>query len=347
MFVSVIIPTLNRSRLLNRTLFTLFEQITDNDFEIIVVDNGSSDNTREIVEKYIGIRKNNLVYVYDDRPGLLVGRHIGAQNAKGDILTFIDDDVILPPCWIQGIYDVFSNESISLATGNNYPFYECDVPEWIGKMWSSHGDKGRYLYQLSLLDLRDGSFTIEPVFVWGLNYHIRKNVFCDVGGFNPDILPKDYIHFIGDGETGISDTIKQKNYKAFFDSRLSLYHTVTSERLSKDYFLRRSHTEGMMNAYTEMRSKNHFGNTAKTPGISKKQLESIANIVWHIRHAGIYLKDSEHFKFKKDIYRSIKKGYEDYKRHFESNKSIMQQYVNENNYLDIDAIAAKYFTKHK
>jgi glycosyltransferase involved in cell wall biosynthesis len=340
--ISVIIPTLNRSRLLNRTLFTLYEQVSGNDFEIIVVDNGSSDNTREVVERYSEKIKNRLVYIFDDRPGLLVGRNRGAREAKGNILSFIDDDVIVTPYWIDGIVKVFENEQVSLATGNNYPFFESAVPEWLCHMWRRYGATGKYLYELSLLDLGAKNTFINPVLVWGLNYHIRKEVYFTVGGFNPDILPKDFIYFIGNGETGIAHNIVENGYKAFFDPRLSLYHTVISERLTKEYFLQRSYIEGMMNGYTIIRNGVDKQDKSKLWKIMRWPVLTTRDIVRSIGHRRKRLGDSELYKFEKEIKVSLAKGFEDYIKHVKGN-SLLMKYVKEDNYLDIDTIAFKYY----
>ncbi|NTW15887.1 MAG: glycosyltransferase family 2 protein [Syntrophaceae bacterium] len=342
MFASVIIPTLNRSRLLDRTLFSLSRQITNQIFEVIIVDNGSNDNTREIVKRYENTIAN-LLYIYDNRPGLLVGRHIGAVKATGNILCFIDDDVIIPPYWIQGVVDVFeTNNDICLATGNNYPFYESAPPAWLHHMWRQHGNDGKFLYQLSLLDFGSKRLLVDPVFVWGLNYHIRKEVFFDVGGFHPDILPTDFIYFIGDGETGIAAKIKEKNHKTAFDPRISLYHAVPTERLAKDYFIRRSYIEGMMNAYTDMRKGKYTENKSKMWSFIKKQKLILKKSLRYVKHFSMNLSDNEFNKFIYKMIISHIKGYENYTKNLEGN-SLLMQYVKEVHYLDIDKIASKYY----
>ena len=93
--VSIIIPTFNRHSQLNRTLQSLVTLKTPRElFEIIVVDNGSVDETSNVVKKHQQENKNlKIKYFYDSEPGLLTGRHRGAKEACGEILTFIDDDV--------------------------------------------------------------------------------------------------------------------------------------------------------------------------------------------------------------------------------------------------------------
>jgi len=340
MAISIIIPTLDRARLLNRTLLSLANQITDEDHEIIVVDNGSKDNTREICKLHEASFKN-LVYVYDDRPGLLVGRHIGAQRARGEILTFIDDDVIIPPYWLQGITEVFDKSGdVSLATGNNYPFFENPPPEWLNQMWCKYGSAGQHLYQLSFLCFGSRSMVIDPGYVWGLNFHIRKDTFFDLGGFNPDILPSKFRYFIGDGELGITRKVKARNIKAFFDPRLSLYHTATRERLTKEYFLHRSYTEGLMNGYTDIRK---IITSGTSPRFSPKN-EQIKKLKQYIKYFSILATNNSLFTFKRDMITSSVRGYNDYLQHVAEN-SLVMEYIREENYLNIDSMQSKYYSK--
>ena len=92
MKASIIVPTLNRSALLQRTISSLLAQTFPvGDFEIIVVDNGSTDSTRATVESLRKEHpKSRLRYVYEPEPGLLSGRHRGALEATGEILVFTD-----------------------------------------------------------------------------------------------------------------------------------------------------------------------------------------------------------------------------------------------------------------
>lgn len=91
--VSVIVPTHNRASLLNKTLNSLLNQtFSPQHFEVIIVDNGSTDNTESICKEFQK-KFTNYVYIYDKKPGLHVGRHAGLKAAKGTILVFIDDDI--------------------------------------------------------------------------------------------------------------------------------------------------------------------------------------------------------------------------------------------------------------
>ena len=90
--VSVIIPTYNRAHLVGNAIQSVLDQ-TFPDFEIIVIDDGSIDNTREVVSKY----GEEVIYIYQDNKERSVARNNGMKHAKGQYITFLDsDDLYLP-----------------------------------------------------------------------------------------------------------------------------------------------------------------------------------------------------------------------------------------------------------
>src|SRR3954462_11798780 len=106
MRISIIIPTYNRAPTLRHTLLSIFKFNLEG-IEIIVVDNGSTDDTATICRDFQQTDKKGLRYYYDAEPGLLTGRHKGASVANGDILCFLDDDVELSSTWVQGVREAF------------------------------------------------------------------------------------------------------------------------------------------------------------------------------------------------------------------------------------------------
>jgi glycosyltransferase involved in cell wall biosynthesis len=256
--LSIIIPTFNRSIQLEKTLFSLMSSKVDcSIFEVIVVDNGSKDFTKEIVDKYIKLYNNiEIRYFYDDVPGLLTGRHRGAKESKGDILTFIDDDVQVSPNWISTIIEVMiNNPKISLLTGPCLPLYESIPPRWLDFFWCKE-TFGRSCSWLSLLDLGNELHEIDTNYVWGLNFTIRKSVFYNLKGFHPDNIPKKLQQFQGDGETGLTIKAKLYGFKAFYHPEVLLYHNVPRDRMSIEYFEKRAFYQGVCNSFTDLRMNN-------------------------------------------------------------------------------------------
>jgi glycosyltransferase involved in cell wall biosynthesis len=95
MKLSIVVPTYNYARYLERCLLSVAQQTTP-ECELLVVDDGSSDNTREIVEKFCSERpEQNIGYFYQDNAGPSAARNLGARMANGEYLCFLDADDLL------------------------------------------------------------------------------------------------------------------------------------------------------------------------------------------------------------------------------------------------------------
>lgn len=252
--LSVIIPTRNRADLLRLALLSLQTQTLPSDqFEVLVVDNGSTDDTSLIVlsqQKTFG----NLHYILAPNPGLHVGRHRGMLEALGDILVFADDDIEATPNWLAVIAECFSNQDVALVGGNNLPKFESQPPNWLLQLWRRPFLDGHAIPALSILELPEGQREINPHFIWGCNFAIRYSVLKDSGGFHPDGMPREMLKYRGDGETHVSNYIYTSGLKALFDSRASVYHLVSNERMTKGYFYRRHFAQGISDSYSDIRA---------------------------------------------------------------------------------------------
>jgi glycosyltransferase involved in cell wall biosynthesis len=213
MKASIIIPTRNRADQLLRTMQSLVQlEFISQEYEIIVVDNGSSDGTKEVVGNYINEWPEHVIrYYYDDVPGLLTGRHRGLKEANSEIVIFVDDDIHAHKSWLSAIVETFNQfPDVHLIGGKCLPLYEKEPPFWVGYFWEDLKDGGKMLPYLSLCDFGDQEKEIDPTLIWGLNYAIRKNTVYELGGFHPDNISPDLQHFQGDGESGLSLKIAKK-----------------------------------------------------------------------------------------------------------------------------------------
>ncbi|HOV90156.1 MAG TPA: glycosyltransferase family 2 protein [Syntrophorhabdaceae bacterium] len=252
MKLSVIIPTRNRDKYLEKAIQSISEQTLPQDlFEVIVVDNGSKDNTKKVAESFVGKIKN-LIYIYYETPGLHVGRHSGLLAAKSDILVYGDDDIIATTTWLEGILESFEDERVALVGGKNIPLFEVPPPKWILDIWNK-GGKYKTISYLSILDFGNEILTIDPYYVYGCNFSIRKSILLETGGFHPDGMPKELIKYRGDGETYVARYIKEKGYKAMYNPKASVYHLCSAERLTKEYFARRAFNQGISDSYSDVR----------------------------------------------------------------------------------------------
>ncbi len=171
------------------------------DFEIIIVNNNSSDNTENVVSNYI---KNypdlNIKYYFVPRPGQVYARQIGILAAKNEVLSFTDDDAILVPDWLKEIEKVFMmNDKVAGVAGKIKIKWDETPPEWI------------YDYERQLGKLDYGNeIKIEPgLYMNAGNLSIKREILFEVGGFNPEMVGE---WLIGDGETGLWKKLYRKKY---------------------------------------------------------------------------------------------------------------------------------------
>ena len=163
--------------------------------EVIVVQNGLSeiDRASDLV-RYPAITQKfselNLKLFYDDVPGLLSGRHRGYQESSGSLLIFVDDDVTFDRDWLVALETTFLDPEVVLAGGPSLPVFATEPPAWMQSYWCDTACGGRQMAQLSLLDLAvKETVVVDPDFVWGLNYAIRRQTLRQRGGFHPDCVP--------------------------------------------------------------------------------------------------------------------------------------------------------------
>lgn len=273
--LSLIIPTRNRADFLQLALLSLQSQTLSADqFEVLVIDNGSTDITKQVVESFQH-HLGNLRYFFESTPGLHVGRHRGLKEAVGDVLVFADDDIQATPTWLEAIAENFAEPSVAMVGGNNYPDFKVAPPCWLEKLWQQSSMGGHAIPPLSVMSLPDGRREFSPYLVWGCNFSIRKQVLLDAGGFHPDAMPQDLIRFRGDGETHVSKFVRDHGLRCVFDSRASVYHAVPPERMTQEYFKRRAYNQGVSDSYTQLRHAQ----------ISKKKLATpLANLIVRAIH---------------------------------------------------------------
>lgn len=115
MTFSVIVPTYNRIDLLKNTLASLYKQ-DFSDFEIIVVNDGSTDSTHEYLSS--AAEEGKVVYLHHENQGLAATRSAGLKFAHGEFIAFTDDDCVLPPDWLSQYKAKFESENAVCVGGN-------------------------------------------------------------------------------------------------------------------------------------------------------------------------------------------------------------------------------------
>ena len=269
--ISVIIPTRNRADLLAAALASLVKQdISPSGFEVVVIDNGSTDHTQYVIDQFKG-QLASLSSIYAPEPGLHIGRHTGMKAAKGDILVFADDDIEALPSWLLSINEAFKDSQVAMVGGNNYPLFLQKPPDWLNQMWhrpTFHGYKS--IPSLSVIEFTKWPREMSPYHVWGCNFAMRKEVLMQAGGFHPDGMPNELIRFRGDGETHVSKHVAESGLKCVFHPGASVHHKVTPERMTHAYFRQRGFNQGVSDSYTQLRQQKLPTNASTKPHIIKR-----------------------------------------------------------------------------
>lgn len=252
--VSVIIPTFGRPRSCLKALSSALEQRAEAPYEVLVVDNACDADLRSCVDGLAARANGRVVYVAEPAVGLHNARHAAVKHAQGEILAFIDDDVLVAAGWLQAVSDAFVRDDIWMVCGPIRPAYEVDPPDWLEAFWTRQPGGESWCDLLTLLDLGDDALEIDPGFVWGANFSIRRQSLLDAGGFHPDGFPWGLRRFRGDGETAVSRAVAASGGGALYVPGVSVEHIIPGERMTMPYLERRCYLQGVSDSFTDCRA---------------------------------------------------------------------------------------------
>ncbi len=239
--ISAIVCTYNRSNYLKRTLKSLIKQSLDNQvYEIIVVDNASTDNTKKMVSEYSRI---NFKYSYESKLALSIARNTGLEKAKGKYVAYIDDDAIADEYWLQNILSSFKKEkNVGCIGGRVKPIWESKKPVWL--------DYNLYPF-LSLLDKGKKRYIFsESEWFSGTNMAFRKDLLRKIGGF-PVHLGRKGNYLLSGEEVYVKQKIENLGYLALYNPEALVHHSIPGSRLAKQWFIGRLFWQGVTNAVME------------------------------------------------------------------------------------------------
>lgn len=268
-FISVIIPTYNRSELLPRTLDSFLAQTYPDDrFEIIVSNNASTDKTLEVVARYRQ-SKVRVSCITEKRQGVHFARNTAAKQAAGDILYFTDDDMVAAPTLLERIVLPFGlDATVGSITGKVLPLWLEPPPLWILEQCSN--------YLLSLHD-RPERLIISPndMGVFSCHQAIRRNAFFQSGGFNPENTAGVWI---GDGETGLNIKLRSAGWTFAYVGDSVTQHIIPPTRTTQAYLNKRLANQGNCDSYTMYR-RERYGNARLVKQILKHAVRGLTSCI--------------------------------------------------------------------
>ena len=231
MFITVSIQTYNHSETLDKTLASMQNlRCPENaEYEILVVNNNSSDHTQKVIDKYAALLSPRLRSVFEPCQGLSHARNRALKEAKGEIVCFTDDDVVVDPGWLEAVSTAFVRYSAAVVGGKSYLIYPCDKPEWLS-------DKDEIL--LSYLDYGDETLIGTDKDLFGLNYSVLKQAALDIGGFDSE-LGRIGKKLLSGEEKDLQERIIKNGGVVVYEPKAIVGHIVPPERLTKKWFLKR------------------------------------------------------------------------------------------------------------
>jgi glycosyltransferase involved in cell wall biosynthesis len=254
--ISAIICTHNRHSYLGAAIDSLLIQDFPDNFEVVVVDNASSDyassdssktRTRQVVEARLS--NPRLKYVWEPELGLSVARNTGAKVAKSEILAYLDDDAVAESNWLRVLYNAYqSNQKLAVAGGKVNLLWPSGVshPKWLSPGLAQNlGD-----YDLGEISLYITSAGLTPR---GVNYSIRRTFLEQIGGFDVK-LGRVGEKLLSNEELRATELALELGWQVVYLPEALVLHNVALSRLKKAWFVERGWWQGISECYREQLS---------------------------------------------------------------------------------------------
>ncbi|MFA9390566.1 MAG: glycosyltransferase [Prolixibacteraceae bacterium] len=236
--ISLIICTYNRDKFLPLCLAALTRQdCSVDDFEIILINNNSTDTTDQICHNFLEQNKKiHFNYFIETKQGLSVARNRGIAESIGKVISFIDDDAIICDNYVSNLLKHFLSSDLMAGGGKILPKWETQAPIWINK----------YLLPLfSLIDMgeKQKPFTGKRYPI-GANMFFKKEIFDEIGLFNEE-LGRTGKNMMGGEEKDIFNKIKAKNHQINYFPDIWVYHIIPDERTTVSFVRKQAYGIGL------------------------------------------------------------------------------------------------------
>jgi glucosyl-dolichyl phosphate glucuronosyltransferase len=246
--VTVLVCTYNRADQLAETLDSLARSIApDLRWDVIVVDNNSTDDTRAVVATRIDAYPVTLRYLFDPRQGKSHALNTGIAATDATIIAFTDDDVRVGREWLEaGCRPLLRDESIAYTGGPVRPIWQRPCPAWLDRqrsdLWGT----------VAILDYGPEPFVFEerrrvPL---GANMAVRRTLFARIGGFDPE-LGRRGNSLLGQEQAEFFCRSRAAGARGLYVPAMALEHHVPAARLTRSYFRRWWYWKGVSRARLE------------------------------------------------------------------------------------------------
>lgn len=230
--ISIIICTYNRDKFIEDALKALVQQtLSPSDYEVIVVNNNCTDQTTEIVNAFIENHPNIAIrQIFESNQGLSFARNKGLQEAKYDVVSYIDDDGIAEPKYLEKIVRYFEEHPEVVGIGGKViPIYEVEEPAWYNPFLRM---------MVTAIDFGDKTFKCKgKKYPAGCSMTYRKQLLLETGGFNNALKWRADDKYIFHQVSKISDEI-------YYYPEIKVGHHIDKARTTDENFDRLSRLLG-------------------------------------------------------------------------------------------------------
>ena len=272
--LSVVICTFNRAELLRKALECVCGQRDcDDDWEILVVDNRSTDETKAVVDEVC--RKDPKVrYLYEERQGLSHARNQGWREAQGCYVGYIDDDCFVPPRWVAEAQMIIVTQRPDVFGGGYVPAYVSRKPAWAKDVYFSNmpWDNPRFLK--------------TNQYISGGNLFFRRTILKELDGFDPDLGICGKRRGMGE-ETQLIDRLRTRpgGASVFYSPALTVRHVVNPARMTTWWILKHHFTDGSYHLrISPDRLREQRSRWDAAGGVLRNLWRFVREWVWGIRH---------------------------------------------------------------
>ncbi len=303
--ISVVICTYNRADLLADALASVCNQtLNPDEYEVLVVDNNSTDATREVVENFVR-NHSNVHHFVEVKQGLSHARNRGWQEARGEYVAYTDDDCKLPPDWLAKAKAIIGERAPEMFGGPYYAFYNQPKPAWFKDSYGS----AELATSAVLLNGRK--------FLRGPNMFFRRDLLAKFDGFNINLgMTGNTVAYGEDGELQRRIRAQMPEARTYYDPDLFVYHLVRPEKMTLRWQIQSAIGKG--------RSRYLESKDVSSPSVPVLMLRAVKILlVCYVRSgAGLLFRDRSKFPnfsgyfYEKVIWRlaGLGKLYEQYRR---------------------------------
>jgi glycosyltransferase involved in cell wall biosynthesis len=233
MTLSIIICSYNRASYISDALTSLYGQSSGlDDFEVIIVDNNSIDNTKEVYAQWRHTNTNGqFTFISETKQGASFARNTGAAIAKGEWVCFMDDDAVATTDYVKNIIKHIQDQPFIVGFGGRIiPKYIPAEPKWMSYYVSSL--VGNFDYAPTACAFENGKYPLES------NMIVKKSVYDQIGGFNVNLPGVVGTLRIGGEGKELFYKIIALGHTIYYDPSICVHHVVEVKKLTSEYMYR-------------------------------------------------------------------------------------------------------------